>query len=207
MNYDDIKTLALEYSDREDDEVADNFQNFIQVVEARVNRSLRVGNMTFRATIDLSDPDIQNAEYFGLPFNFGGLRDIEIVNGDSRKTMQYLSPEQMNQRITAKGHASTYFYTLIAQQIHIYPTFDVGTMELVYYQKLIPLSEQIASNWLSETNPDAYIFGVLVEISAFVKDKESADIWNARFKETIADIISEDSVDRWSGTTLMTRVG
>jgi len=212
MDYSDITSLALSYADREDNEVIDRIDNFISIVEARVNRALRVGGMVYRATVDLSTVGAANEEYFGFPDNFGSLRDIEIQNGSARTTMSYLSPEQMNQMITAGASGYTgpkLYYTIIAQQFQIYPTFDQGTMEIIYYQKLIPLTSTppTNTNWLSEMNPDGYIFGILVEISSFVKDKESASLWDGRFKETIASIIEEDGKDRWSGTALITRVG
>lgn len=207
MVYDEIVALALSYADREDEEVTSKIDSFIKIVEARVNRKLRVFDMSVRATLPL----VEDQEYYGLPPDFGGLRDIEIVaSPDSgRQTLKYMSPEQLNnqQRASKTGQLQgQIYYTLVARQLQIFPP-RTGTLEIIYYQKLIPLTESAPDNWLSFNNPDGYIFGILTEISAFVKDKEATALWNGRYVDTIAEIELEDADNRWSGTALEVRVG
>lgn len=208
MDYDTVVKLALSYSDREDDEVIDRIDDFIEIVEARVNRALRVFDMSIRAELAV----VAEQQYYGLPSDFGGLRDIELVSaeGASRITMKYMSPEQMNQRQTSQQFSSPgqqVWYTLVAKQLQIYPPQDTGDIEIIYYQRLIPLAENNPSNWLSDRSPDCYIFGILVEISSFVKNAEGSALWDGRFKSTLKEIEFEDSNDRWSGTALETRLG
>ena len=205
MDYTEIVDMALSYSDREDAEVADRMDRFLRIVEARVNRKLRVSGMSIRATVPLIDGD----SYYGLPPDFGGLRDIEISSSPdaNNKTLFYMSPEQLNNHSNSGGQGSKIYYTIVAQQIQISPAQSMGIMEVIYYQKLIPLTSIEPVNWLSGINPDAYIFGLLVEISAFAKDKDAATLWNGRFVEVLDEIDNEDKTDRWSGTSLEIRVG
>lgn len=207
MTYDEIVALALSYADREDEEVTSKIDSFIKIVEARVNRKLRVFEMSIRATLVLSETE----SYYGLPPDFGGLRDIEISNGPgtAKCTLHYMSPEQLNQNQSnqiAGVTSNRIFYTLIAGQLQISP-MTTGTMEIIYFQKLIPLTASEPDNWLSNNNPDGYIFGILTEISAFVKDKEATALWDLRYRDTIQEISDEDSDNRWSGTALEIRVG
>jgi hypothetical protein len=69
------------------------------------------------------------------------------------------------------------------------------------------LSDSNPSNWLSENDPDGYIFGGLVEISSFVKDKETAMLWDARFRTTMEEIDTNDQRSRWSGPPMEVRLG
>ena len=62
------------------------------------------------------------------------------------------------------------------------------------------------SNWLSEKNPDAYIFGLCAEIAAFAKDDISFQVYDSRFKESLANITQDDQVTRWSGPALRVQV-
>lgn len=206
MDYNDIVVLALSYSDREDTEVSDRMDNFISMVESKINRVLRVSKMSMRATLNMVNVG-SSQEYLSLPSDFGGIRDIELRNGTTRCTLKYLSPEQMNQLITSQNTTASIYYTITAQQFQIYPTQDDGFLEIVYYQKLIPLSLTDTNNWMSTYNPDGYVFGLLVEISSFAKDADAAALWKARFDEVLAEIETEDSTDRWSGTSLEVRVG
>ena len=207
MVYDEIVALTLSYADREDEEVIGKIDSFIKIVEARINRKLRIFDMTIRATIDLD-----GEEYYGLPPDFGGLRDIEVANDadGGRCTLKYMSPEQLNnlQRRSKSGEPqSQIFYTLIANQVQIYPAKLTGILEIVYYQRLVPLTTSNPTNWLSSKSPDGYIFGIMTEISAFVKNKESTALWNERFRTVIDEIEQEDGKSRWSGTALEVRVG
>ena len=60
---------------------------------------------------------------------------------------------------------------------------------------------------MSIDNPDTYLYGLMVEISSFVKSAEAKAIWDERFKESMVDINQEDGSIRWSGTALQTRLG
>ena len=51
------------------------------------------------------------------------------------------------------------------------------------------------------------IFGLLVEINAFVKDASTAAAWDQRFKEALAEIKEDDQISRWSGPPLVIRTG
>ena len=62
------------------------------------------------------------------------------------------------------------------------------------------------ANWLTIKNPDAYIFGLCTEISAFAKDAASYETYKLRFAEAMADITMEDQVTRWSGPALRVQV-
>lgn len=203
MDYADIKTIALSYSDRADDaEVIARLDNFIGIVEARVNRALRVADMSMRATLVAADQ-----EYYGLPVDFGGLRDAEYQTADGVKcTMKYLAPDLMNV-VSNVGSTAFIYYTIVAGQLQIQPIKDTGTFEIVYYQRIPGLTSGNTTNWLGDDNPDCYIFGLMVEISAFVKNAEAAALWDDRFKGVIAEIEHEDQIIRWSGPSLQTHNG
>ena len=201
MNYTEIVDTALGYADRTDTEVTDRMDDFLRIVEARANRPLNTQKMVSRVTID----SITDQEYYGLPSDFDGLRDIEVRSTVAGTvTPKYHSPEQMNNR--AGGSFSDIAYAIIDDQLRLQPAQEDAVIELVYYQNLTELSTGAPNNWLSDLYPDCYIFGLLVEINAFVKDAETAGMWDTRFKESIAAIKSNDRDSRWSGTALQMRV-
>ena len=207
MNYAEIKALAISYSDRNDVEIAANIDSFIRVAESRINRVLKTQKMETRISI----PTIAEQEYYDLPENFGGLRAIEIraTNDDrTRYTLAYISPEQMNNR-SSHSDDGTYkiYYTIIANQIQIMPPQDDKIMELVYYKLITALDSTNTENWISTTYPDLYLFGILVEITSFVKDETAAGLWNSRFTSTLDEITLDDDKVSWSGTSLQARIG
>lgn len=222
MNYTEITELALSYADREDDEVTSRIDQFLLLVESRINRKLKTLDMSARSVVDLTttDPD---QKYFQLPDDFGGLRDIQVNrtdgNGDetSVRTLGYVNPEQMNNLENSGAQVGDQtgrkiFYTIIARQIQIYPPQEPvapngGTLEITYYQRVPPLTVDDPNNWISDEFPDAYIHGLLVEISSYTKDVNAFGIWKGRFDESLEEIRSEDEENRWSGTPMTIKVG
>lgn len=201
MTYDELITQAKAYADRYDKEVADNMAAFFALAEARINRSIKVREMTSRARMRLNE----GQEYYPLPADFAGMRDIELAPTDgARKTLTYLSPEQAN--IIAESQGSFTGYTIIANQLHIVPDQGNSVVEIVYYQKLLPLGAENESNWLSESYPDAYLNAIMSEIELFVKNGDAFKLWTVRFNEVMAEIGMNDMKERWSGTPLQTRV-
>ena len=86
------------------------------------------------------------------------------------------------------------------------PPTDNEILEIVYYQRLPALEKDGDSNWLTDKNPDAYIFGLCTEISAFAKDIASYESYKVRFNEAMMDITMEDQVTRWSGPALRVQI-
>jgi len=205
MNYTEIQALAYGYLDRTDVETTARYDDFLRIVEAKVNRVLKTLKMTSRVTITT---DI-NTDYYGLPDDFEGIRDIQINGGkDNNKvvTVEYRTPPQINELSNITYPGAGIYYSLIVNQLQIAPPQDAKVLELVYYKKVPPLSLTTLTNWLGDDNPDCYVFGLCTEIAAFTKDGEAAQIWDSRFKEALSEIENNDQDVRWgSGSALVIR--
>ena len=207
MNLKEITTAAQAYCDRYDEELVTSIPSFLKVVEGKINNALRVGDQSIRAQIYLE----RDNEYYGLPSDWGGARDVEILHEGKQhgRTLTYLAPEEMNKVSRQPNRSFTgrhNYYTIIANQIQIAPPSDNEILEIVYYQRLPALENDTDTNWLTEKNPDAYIFGLCTEISAFAKDVASYETYKARFAESMIDITMEDQVQRWSGPALRVQI-
>ncbi len=207
MTYNEIINLALAYSDREDNtEISNKMAKFIKMVEARLNRVLQTLDMSSRAYTVM----VEDQERYGLPTDFLSIRSIRIVDADTgvaRKTLQYVNPEQMA-NLYDNGDTSGYYYTIVSNSLHIKPTHNSDyKLEVDYYKKLTALTSTNTTNWISTTHPDCYVFGLMVEINAYVKDKETAALWEDRYKTAISEITALNEQATWSGTALHTRVG
>ena len=202
MNYKEIIDASKAYTDRFDEELADSMTAFTRVVEAKINNALRTGDQSVRSQIWLRTGE----EYYGLPCDWGGARDVEILSSGQQhgRTLVYLAPEELNK--LSRQHGEHNYYTIIAGQIQIAPPADDQILEIVYYQRLPALAEDEDTNWLTEKNPDAYIFGLCTEISAFAKDPMQFEVYKQRFNEAMIDITMEDQITRWSGPALRTQV-
>ena len=208
MNHTEIVDMALSYADREDAEVTSRMDKFILMVESRINKKLKVSDMSKVATIDLTAVATDKS-VFALPADYGGLRSIKIV-GEEQRTLTYVNPEQLANRISSGTSGAVWeriYYNIVMKELNLYPPTNIGSLEITYYQKVDPLTASNLNNWISDDVPDCYIFGLLVEITSFAKDADAFAIWKSRFDECIADLENDDSKIRWSGTPLQVHVG
>lgn len=204
MIYSEIKDVALQYSMRKDAETIAMMDNFLRLVESRMDRALSIREMFYRAVLVTEEAK----GYYGLPAGFMAMRDIQVqetIDGGEKLTPIYASPEEMNKAIT--NGDTQLMYTIIANQIQVNPTSDDQLLEIVYRKRIPPLTDKDPENWASVTVPDAYIFGLLVEISAFAKDEAAAQLWEARFSNVMSGLQSDDDESRWSGPQLRIRLG
>lgn len=205
MNYTEIVAASKTFADREDNEVNDSIDTFIAMAESRINRILKTREQSvraFQATID-------QAEYYCLPSDYRGMRDIQVNSaeiGTESRQLKFLSPEQMNY-YRNKPYAGNNYYTVIAKQLQVYPKFPEGqTIEMVYYQKVPNLNSENDTNWLSIEHPDIYISGIVGEIELFVKNYEVSMGWINRMKDAFSDLVSSDTIERWGTPSMDMRI-
>jgi hypothetical protein len=208
MNYTEVKDTALSYIDRaSDQETLDNLDNFMRVVESRVNSKL----LTKQMTAVSSTPIIDGVRFYALPDDFLSERSIAIANNDllpTKRPLSYLAPEHMDIR-NANG-VDIDAYTIVGSNLQIsssQATTD-GTkfIEIIYYKRILPLTTLNTTNWLSLRYPEVYIFGLMTEMNAFVKDADATQLWDTRFKEALDTIDLQEVRATWSGTPLIIRV-
>lgn len=208
MNYTELRDTAKLYSDRYDSEIDDNVDIFFSLVEARINRLLKTREQSFRSTT----PTIEGAEYYPLPSDFRGMRNIQL-NSDPNsevhdvKTFNLMNPTQMD-GIRQGVYEGKIYYSVIANQIQIWPTQPAGKeIEIVYYRKVPPLTATNTTNWVSDEHPDMYISGLCGEISLFAKDYDAADGWLNRMKTAVLELDVSDEEEIWSGAPMVSRSG
>lgn len=202
MNYADITNLALSYIDRiNDTDLIARIPGFLLVVEARINRALKTRQMSARA----ATPLIDGQEYYALPPDFAGMQDVELrtdLISKDRISLQYATPERMN-NLSLGGYSGKFvFYSIVANQLQVYPVVADKIIEMIYYRRLPPLTAQNDSNWLSDLSPDVYTFGLLVEMNSYVKDAETAVLWDKRFVDALDGIATDDNMNRWGGPAM-----
>ena len=206
MNYQELIDAAKLYCDRQDQEVSSSMNIFIVLGEARINRLLKTREQSTRAYV----LTVTDQEYYSLPSDYNGMRNIQLNSGDPSvehvvSVFNYATPEQMD-IFRANPISSKLYYTVIANQIQIYPCIDSGkNIELTYYQKVPPLTPVAPENWLSVSHPDCYIQAIAMQISLFVKDYAVAKSWDDMLSRSIKELQVTDIEERWAGNQLVIR--
>jgi hypothetical protein len=210
VNYTDVVNISLSYSDRATSlPISSSMDNFIKIVEARINRHLMTQKMSYIVTTPIIFPNIE----FSLPPDFLSERSIRITqleNPSFAIVLQLCNPEQMAN--IANNNNNYPGYMIMADALHIWPTqkntsTTTYLLEINYFRRLINLSAIDPTNWLSEIHPDCYVFGLLTEINSFAKDAEASALWNGRFTDALNEITALDNKSTYSGTPITTKVG
>jgi hypothetical protein len=211
MQYSEIVAAGKAYADRnKDPEIIANIDIFLRFGEARLSRLLKVRKASVRAQLAMGTD-----EYYSLPPDFGGMRDIQVISPPEvtpsrSRTLYYSSPEQMNAQSQLSSGISLNigYYTVIADQIQIWPVGAAGdTLELIYYRRIPPLIPDVPQNvnWVSDDHPDIYLSLLMYEISLFIKNHEVALSWTNRLNTALDELDVTDKQERWSGTPMATR--
>jgi hypothetical protein len=157
----------------------------------------------------LQTATVVGQEFYALPADYLSMRAIRLwdtVNITSRRTLSLLSPELAD--IQSRFPDGGYYYNVSGDNVQLLPIpTAIQVLEMEYYARLIPLDIINTENWIAKYHPDTYIFGLVREISAFVKDAEAATLWDGRFKEALDQIEVQDETALFSGTPLQIRLG
>jgi hypothetical protein len=65
-------------------------------------------------------------------------------------------------------------------------------IEILYYERLNPLSSENQTNWFTINAPEAMIYGTLLEMSPFLKNDPRIGTWQAALEASINAIVGED---------------
>jgi hypothetical protein len=204
MNFTSIKASVLGYADRYDAEVDAKFSSFVPLVEGRINSVLS----TRLSLVDLVIPIVTTDTTFPFPADLLFLKQVKLVNATGEAIFQYIS-EYYFDKVLANGISKPYYTVTNAAFKVPWAFLNDGTEALhIRYEQQVPPLEAANENWLSISCPQVYVFGLLVELYAFVKDAEAATLWDVRFKEELDNIENTDYRTQWSGTTpLQTKLG
>jgi hypothetical protein len=174
--------------------------DFIALAEARMNGDIESRSMETRVTLST----IAATRTVALPTDMLEMRRLIVTDTDPVAILAYRSPDELvaeRPYITATSRPIA--FTVIGANIELAPTPDgIYPLELVYLQRIPALSNSNTTNWLIAAQPNAYLFGALVESAAWTQDEARLAVWERKYQEAIHAI---NSIDWYSGSTLRVR--
>lgn len=183
-----IETIGA-YLDRDD--LAARAPTFIQLAEARLNRLLQDPEMEVSVTLNGNGAD--------LPADFGEM--VSIGTADGHPLAQMANVEYSAVRPTS---GSARHYAIRENRVYYVPGSANPT--LVYRRRIPPLTQASPTNWLLSLAPDAYLYGALVQASAFLAEDDRTGGWKASFDEAIGELRQDGDRRKWGAGTLAPRI-
>lgn len=193
-SYSDLLVLLAQYMDRDD--LGDRFPAFLAMAEAQIGRVLRDLNQETR------DLWVISAETYELPANFRKMRKIHI-EGNPDRPLDEISPVAAPRRFSGDSGTPLAYWREGSTLVFAPPPDMPYTFRVTYFVRIEPLSVDVPTNWLLELHPDIYLWGVLREAAAYIRDPDAVAYSEGRFATAIEELKAESATDRWGGGPLV----
>lgn len=184
--YTELKTAIANWMGRAD--FASRDEEFITLAEARIYQQAAkrggIIGMEKLGTVSIS----ASTETATVPSDF--IRAISFrMDNESPLDQKTLSQLSSTSNVVDKprfyataGGTSPLFY--------LRPIPDAAySASLVYVAKFPSLSGSVASNWLLENAPNAYLYGACIEAAGYVRDTALAEAAHALFNEALDGLL------------------
>lgn len=190
MTYDSLNTMVLQYLERRDPAVVEAIPTFITLAEVEISQQIKtLGQMqVVESTMEIGNPVIQK------PARWRKTVSMEVSSGGSKSPVllrkyEYLKSYTPNTTTTGLPlfYADyDYDHWLVA------PTPDQAyPFEVLYYERIAPLSSANQTNWITQNAPNAMLFGTLLQAMPFLKN-DARQIFQQKYQEALASLKAED---------------
>lgn len=165
--------------------------DFIRLTEVRVNRLLEDPEMEVSATLTGDGDD--------LPADFGSMVSIGTADGHRLTPMS-----NVEYAAILPSSGTSRYYTIREGKVYYVP--GSATATLVYRRTIPPLTAAAPANWLLTDAPDVYLYGSLLQASAFLAEDERVGLWRAAFDEGMTELRVDGTRRKWGAGPIAPRI-
>ena len=199
--YTSLKASIANWLNRSDltSEIADDF---IKLTEADFNSKLRIRKMVAQTSFTI------DSETEALPTGFLQVRDIYILNGNTKVPLTYTTPSQMDSTVGTSTTGLPNSFTILGDTFRFSPKPDATyTAFINYYKSFDALSDTTTTNYILTTHPAIYLYGSLFHAANFLGgiNPQQVQTWQQMFATAMERLELNDREDQVSGSPLQIR--
>jgi|TARA_Y100000389_G_scaffold130057_1_gene127475 hypothetical protein len=199
--YTTLKASIANWLNRSDltSEIADDF---IKLTEADFNSKLRIRKMIAQTSFTI------DSETEALPTGFLQVRDIYILNGNTKVPLTYTTPSQMDSTVGTSTTGLPNSFTILGDTFRFSPKPDATyTAFINYYKSFDALSDTTTTNYILTTHPAIYLYGSLFHAANFLGgiNPQQVQTWQQMFATAMERLELNDREDQVSGSPLQIR--
>jgi len=191
MTYNSLASTVLTYLERSDDATVAAIPTFITLAEFEIAQEIKtLGQLqVVTATMQAGTPTLQK------PARWRKTVSMTLTDSSGQtqpvllRKLEYLQNYWPN-----ASNTSTPLYYADSDFEHWYlaPTPDQAyTFEVLFYERIAPLSSTNQTNWLTQYAPNAMLYGTLLQAMLFLKN-DSRAIFQQKYSEAINALKTED---------------
>lgn len=191
MTYDSLNSIVLQYLERSDQATINAIPTFITLAEFEIAQEIKtLGQLQIvESTMLAGNPVIAK------PARWRKTVSMNITNSSGLRTpvllrkYEYLTNYSANNTVT---EAPLYYADTDWDHWYVAPTPDQAySFEVLYYERLSPLSSTNQTNWLTQNAPTAMLYGTLLQAMPFLKN-DQRQIFQQKYTEAIQSLKTED---------------
>ena len=190
MTYDSLNTMVLQYLERSDAAVVEAIPTFITLAEFEIAQQIKtLGQMqVVTSNMTIGNPVIQK------PARGRKTVSMEVSLNSSKSPVLLRKYEYL--KLYTPNAATTglplYYADYDYDHWLVAPTPDQAySFEVLYYERIAPLSSANQTNWITQNAPNAMLFGTLLQAMPFLKN-DARQIFQQKYQEAIAALKMED---------------
>jgi len=190
MTYDSLTSTVLQYLERSDAAVVEAIPTFITLCEFEIAQEIKtLGQLTIAdATMTPSNPVLAK------PARWRKTVSMSVKNGTTMQPVLVRKFEYLKNYWPTVTQTGTPLFYADTDYEHWYlaPTPDQAyDFEVLYYERISPLSSTNQTNWLTQYAPNAMLYGTLLQAMPFLKN-DSRAIFQQKYTEAIQALKTED---------------
>jgi hypothetical protein len=192
LTYDSLTSTVLEYLERNDTAVVNALPTFITLAEFEIAQEIKTlgQQQIVQSTMTANNPVIQKPARWRKTVSMNIL-----VNGKKQpvflRKYEYLTNYWQNNISTSQP---LFYSDTDWDHWYVAPTPDQNyTFEVLYYERMAPLSSTNQTNWITQNAPNAMLYGTLLQAMPFLKN-DQRQIFQQKYTEALQSLKNEDMI-------------
>ena len=191
MTYDSLTYYVLQYLERSDQATVNAIPTFITLAEFEIAQEIKtLGQLQVsESTMTVGNPVLAK------PARWRKTVSMNITDSTGKRTpvllrkYEYLTNYWPNNTSTSMP---LFYSDTDWDHWYLAPTPDKAySFEVLYYERIAPLSSTNQTNWLTQNAPTAMLFGTLLQAMPFLKN-DQRQIFQQKYLEAIKSLKDED---------------
>ena len=193
MTYDSLTTDITQYLERNDTAVVQQIPQFIMLAEFEIAQQIKTlgQQQVVESTMTVGNPIIQKparlrkTTSMNLTTQSGEIQPIYL------RKYEYLRSYSPSVSTT---DTPLYYADYNYDNWIVAPTPDFAyAFEVLYYERIQPLSSENQTNWLTQNAPNAMLYGTVLQAMPFLKN-DQRHIFHQKYTEAMQVLKQEDQL-------------
>jgi hypothetical protein len=190
MTYDTLNSAVLQYLERSDQATINAIPTFITLAEFEIAQDIKtLGQLQLvQSALIISNPNLQKPARWRKTVSMNYTDASGNKNPILLRKYEYL----INYSQSTVSGAPVYYADTAWDWWYFSPTpSQAYPLEILYYERIAPLSSENQTNWLTQNAPNAMLFGTLLQAMPFLKNDQRT-IFQQKYSQAMKTLKDED---------------